>query len=159
MKKGGGAKVSFYSDGQLEATFKRFFNQVVNDYEDTLAQKLQTLNELLLEETPVWSGDVVHNWRWSTRQPNYDHEDPVEQPFYPGKTSKMPLGAEPRRRANEARSRRSLAGALKAREPVDIYLTNTSEHAVELEAGLLPTPGMNRARAGYVRLALKQVFG
>lgn len=159
MRKGGGAKVSFYSDGQIEANFKRFFNQVIDEYEDTLAEKLYELNELLLSETPVWSGDVVHNWRWSTRTPNYDHEDPIETPDDPGRTSRMKLGAEPRRHANEMRSRRSLAGALKARTPMDIYLTNSSEHAVELDAGLLPEPGKSRAHAGYVRLAIKQVFG
>lgn len=159
MKRGGGSKVSYYADGNLGAAFSRFFEQALDTYDNSLDRKLIELNELILAETPVWEGDVIHNWRWSTKAPSFDHEDPIESPADPGKTSKMELGSEPRRRANEARPRRSLAAALKAREPVDIYLTNTSEHAVELEAGLLPDPASSRARAGFVRLAIKQVFG
>jgi hypothetical protein len=72
----------------------------------------------------------------------------------------MPLGDEPRRRINEERPRRSLAGALSAKKPVDIYLTNTSDSAMALEYGLLPTPERSRVDGakGIVRLAIAEVM-
>ncbi|AXQ68287.1 hypothetical protein HOT99_gp330 [Caulobacter phage CcrBL10] len=71
----------------------------------------------------------------------------------------MPLGTEPRRHANETRPRQSLAGALRAKEPIDIYLTNTAESAVDLEYGLLPTKAQSRNSMGMVRISVKEVFG
>jgi hypothetical protein len=73
----------------------------------------------------------------------------------------MPLGREPRRAANEVRPRASLLAALRAKEPEDIYLTNNSDHIVDLEYGLLPTPEKSRVKAGQgiVRLAIKEVLG
>lgn len=159
MKRSGGAKMSFFSDGNLQATFKKFFDGVEDRYDRRLDEMLIRLNELILERTPVWEGDTIHNWRWSTRAPDYRHEDPVAMPFDPGPTSSMNLGDEPRRRANETRPRQSLKGALRAKEPIDIYLTNSSESAVDLEAGLLPEPGRSRAQPGFVRLSIKEVFG
>ncbi len=158
-RRAGGAKMSYYVDGNIGVTFEKLFKKVEDAVDRDIDKKLIQLNELILAATPVWEGDVVHNFRWSTRAPDYRYEEPIETPEEPGPTNRMALGTEPRRRANEARSRMSLAGALRAKNPVTIYLTNTSEHAVELEHGLLPTPALSRARPGYIRLALKEVFG
>lgn len=156
--KTGGAKMSFFTDGNLQATFSNFFKRAEQRFDDHADRLLVRLNELILARTPVWEGDTVHNWRWSTRAPNMQHADPIDN-GPPGRTSEMALGQEPRRRANETRSRQSLAAALKARTPIDIYLTNTAESAVDLEYGLLPTREGSRNPAGMVRLSLKEVFG
>lgn len=155
MTRSAGAKVSYYSDGNLETVLKRLFAQAEDKFVDTTSALLIRFNELLLSRTPVWSGDMIHNWRWSTRAPNMAHEDPIEEPFWEGHPPGTALGAEPRRRANITRPRQSLAGALRAKTPLDIYLTNTSEHAVEVETGIVPT----RAQPGFLRLTLKEVFG
>lgn len=158
-KRAGGTKLSYHADGNLTAVLQGTMKKVLDKVDRDLDAKLVQLNELILAQTPVWEGDVIHNFRWSTRAPDYRYEAPIETPQEPGPTNTMALGTEPRRRANERRPRQSLAGALRAKEPVTIYLTNTSEHAVELEHGLLPTPQTSRARPGYIRLALKTVFG
>lgn len=157
--KAGGARLSMFSDGNLQATFAKFYEKAEKRYDEKLDVLLVRLNELILSRTPVWEGDTIHNWRWSTRAPDYRHEDPVETPFDPGKTSGMALGTEPRRRANETRPRQSLKGALRAKEPVDIYLTNSAESAVDLEAGLLPTTAQFRGQRGFLALSIREVFG
>ena len=101
---------------------------------------LKKLNEKILAATPVWMGDALLNWRWSTRAPDMNYEKARGGSTPPGHTNEMALGEEPRRAANEVRPRRSLAAALRAKFPTTIYLTNTSPHATELEYGLLPTP-------------------
>lgn len=156
--RGGGSKFSFYADGNLEAGFKRFFANAEKKYDERADRLLVRLNELILARTPVWEGDTVHNWRWSTRAPDMRHEDPIDN-GPTGRTSLMALGTEPRRRANEVRARQSLAGALRAKDPIDIYLTNTADSAVDLEYGLLPTKGQSRSKAGMLRIAVKEVFG
>lgn len=159
MKVAGGGKLSLYSDGNLEAMFKGIVKRAEKKYDEKLDKMLIRLNELILSRTPVWEGDTVHNWRWSTRRPDFRHEDPIASPTDPGHTNSMALGDEPRRRVNETRARQSLAGALRAKEPIDIYLTNSSDTAVELEAGLLPTRAQFRGQRGFVALSIKQVFG
>lgn len=156
--KAGGAKLSFYTDGNLEAAFKRFFATAEKRYDERADRLLIKLNELILARTPVWEGDTIHNWRWSTRAPDMRHEAPLDNGD-PGRTSEMSLGEEPRRRVNETRPRQSLAGALRAKEPIDIYLTNTAESAVDLEYGLLPTRAQSRNKMGMVRISIKEVFG
>jgi hypothetical protein len=151
-----GAKVSYHSDGAgIEAVLRRFYDHALEQFDERFDRLLVEFNERLLARTPVWSGDMIHNWRWSTRSPNSEHADPIEEPFFAGRTSKLPIGDEPRRRANITRARQSLAGALRSKTPVDIYLTNTAEHAMEIEAGVIHT----RAQPGFLRLTLKEVFG
>lgn len=153
-----GSKMRFIADNPLEAALKGFFSQAEERITERERMILIALNEKILARTPVWEGDTIHNWRWSTRAPDFRHEDPINS-GPPGATNLMALGDEPRRAANETRPRQSLAGALRAREPQDIYLTNTADSAVGVEYGLLPTPDRSRVdgAAGVVRLAIKEV--
>jgi hypothetical protein len=108
------AKFKYTKEGSLAVTFDNFFQKATDllvKREDTI---LIALNEKILALTPVWEGDALINWRWSTRAPMSGHINPVESPEDPGHTNKMPLGAEPRRAANEARPRASLLAALAA---------------------------------------------
>jgi hypothetical protein len=155
------AKFSYGKQGSLRVAFDNFFQRATDllvRREDTI---LIQLNERILALTPVWEGDALINWRWSTRAPMSGHIDPIGTPDDPGHTNKMPLGTEPRRAANEVRPRASLLAALRAKEPEDIYLSNNSDHIVDLEYGLLPTPENSRVKAGrgIVRLAIKEVLG
>lgn len=155
-----GSKLAVQVDNPFSHAFERFFEQAQNTFERRENALLIKLNEKILENTPVWEGDTILNWRWSTRAPDMSHEEPRGTGIDPGPTNTMPIGSEPRRKANEVRPRRSLAGALRAKKPVDIYLTNTSDSAVALEYGLLPTPQRSRVDSskGIVRLAIAEAM-
>lgn len=154
-----GGKIGVQINNPFEHAFKNFFDKA----QDALSRRedamLIKLNEKILAHTPVWEGDTILNWRWSTRAPDTNHEEPRGQNIPTGPTNMMPLGQEPRRKINEARPRRSLAAALKAKKPVDIFLTNTSDSAVGLEYGMLPTPQTSRVDGakGIVRLAIAEM--
>lgn len=139
--------------------FKDFFEKATDKVSDNERAMLVKLNEKILAATPVWMGDALLNWRWSTRSPDMSHEPARGGNTPPGPTNSMALGEEPRRPANESRPRRSLAAALRAKFPTNIYLTNTSPHAVALEYGLLPTPERSRVDGakGIVRLAIAEL--
>jgi hypothetical protein len=156
---GSGSLLKAQINNPFAHVFKDFFEQV----EDRVTRRensiLIALNDRILANTPVWEGDTILNWRWSTVAPQMEHEEPRGQNIDPGHTNEMPLGMEPRRAINEERPRRSLIGALKAKKPVDIFLTNTSDSAAALEYGLLPTPERSRVdgNKGIVRLAIAEV--
>jgi hypothetical protein len=155
-----GAKIGVQINNPFEHVFRDFFARAEDAYTARENVMLIKLNEKILANTPVWEGDTILNWRWSTRMPDLRHEEARGIGIEPGPTNTMPLGSEPRRRINEERPRRSLAGALKAKKPVDIYLTNTSDSAQGLEYGLLPTPERSRVDGGkgIVRLAIAEVM-
>lgn len=153
-----GTKLAVQINNPFKQAFEGFFKKAQDDYGNRSNTVLIALNEKILAATPVWEGDTILNWRWSTRSPDTRHENPRGSGD-PGPTNTMPLGAEPRRKINEERPRRSLAGALKAKKPIDIYLTNTSDSAVALEYGQFPTPKSSRVDSarGIVRLAVAEV--
>jgi hypothetical protein len=155
-----GAKVGAQINNPFKQVFQNFFDKVEDSYSARENAMLIRLNEKILANTPVWEGDTILNWRWSTRAPDLRHEEPRGLGIAPGPTNSMPLGEEPRRRINEERPRRSLAGALSAKKPVDIYLTNSSDSAMALEYGMLPTPERSRVDGskGIVRLAIAEVM-
>lgn len=155
------ARFAYKQEGSLAVTFDKFFTAATAKFMAQEDDLLIALNERILALTPVWEGEALINWRWSTRAPLAGYVEPVDSPTDPGHTNEMPLGSEPRRSANETRPRQSLMAALRAKEPVDIYLTNNSPHIVDLEYGLLPTPTRSRVQAGQgiIRLAIKEVLG
>ncbi len=156
--RGSGSKLSAQVSNPFKHVFEQFFEDVEDGYSERENRMLVSLNEKILANTPVWEGDTILNWRWSTVRPDYRHEAPRGS-MDPGPTNTMALGEEPRRAVNEERPRRSLQGALKAKKPVDIYLTNSSDSAMALEYGLLPTPASSRVNSsrGIVRLAIAEV--
>lgn len=154
-----GGKLGAQVNNPFEHAFENFFDKIEGEVTRRENAMLIRLNEKILANTPVWEGDTILNWRWSTRAPDMNHEEPRGQNISPGPTNLMRLGEEPRRKINEARPRRSLAGALRAKKPVDIFLTNTSDSAMALEYGLLPTPERSRVNSskGIVRLAIAEM--
>lgn len=151
-------KMAYKSEGNLGAQFDKFYsgiNAVVVRQEQNM---MIDLTNRVLALTPVWEGDSIVNWRWSST----DSMQLVEtrgQNIAPGPTSTMPLGAEPRRSVNEDVVRQSLMDALRFNAVQDMYFTNASDTIVDLEYGLLPTPDRSRSPHGVVRLAIKEVSG
>lgn len=152
-----GSALKFSASGDLKAVFKAYLHHAVDAYDKRRDELLVRLNEKVLSRTPVWEGDTVHNWRWSIGAPNLSHEDPIDT-GPPGATNQMPLGSEPRRSANEASPRQSLAAVMTHRDPVAIYLTNTADSAASLEYGLLPSQARSRSPAGMVRISVLEVL-
>lgn len=155
------ALISYSCEGNLAASLKNFVQRAEDAFIKREDAILIQLNERILALTPVWEGEVIVNWNWSVGAPDFVHREPVETPEDPGHTNSMPLGNEPRRAANSIAPRQSLLNALRTKEPLDIWLTNSSESAVDLEYGLLPTPQRSRVDGaqGIVRLAIKEVLG
>lgn len=152
-----GSKVGVQINNPFRHAFEGFFDKVEEDADRKADAILTALNERIMANTPVWEGDTLLNWRWSTLRPDTAHEAPRGAGIDPGPTNTMELGEEPRRKINEERPRRSLAAALKAKTPINIFLSNTSDSAVGLEYGQLPTPEQSRSKKGIVRLAIAEV--
>jgi hypothetical protein len=111
--------------------------------------------------TPVWEGDALINWRWSTRAPMSGHINPVESPEDPGHTNKMALGSRTAPRRQRSPSSGVPARSVARQGTGGHLLSNNSDHIVDLEYGLLPTSETSRVKAaqGIVRLAIKEVLG
>ena len=132
------------------------FEEEAGEYE---REFVIALNKRILALTPVWEGDSIANYVWSVGSPLLSHRDPIGS-GPPGHTNQMSLGEEPRRPANEALVRESLATVLAAKLPADIYMTNSAEGIVDLEYGQRPTPQTSRVSgAGMVRLAIIDTIG
>lgn len=154
-----GSVIKYSIINRLPAAFRQFEREVIVDAQECLRQYLIRFNDKVLKYTPVWEGDTVLNWRWSTLGFQGEHEAPRGS-GPPGNTNSMPLGAEPRRAINEQRPRRSLIGALNGKPMSDFYLTNTADSALALEYGRLPTPLNSRVdpSRGIVRLAIAEML-
>jgi hypothetical protein len=120
------------------------------------------MNELVLAKTPVWEGDTVRNWHWSLGGPSMRHDDPVAEPDDPSEggtpPSRIALGAEPRRSANEDAQREEFAEFLMELSmnamPSSIWLTNTADTAIDLEYGLIG----KKAPQGMLRVSLAETL-
>jgi hypothetical protein len=95
-------------------------------------------------ETPVYTGKTMANYHWSTGAPNMSIRPAISQPSLPGKTSEMPLGSEPRRKANSQlviEEFMELLASVRANPFQDIYLTNSMPHFSEIEHGTYAAEG------------------
>jgi hypothetical protein len=138
--------------------YKAFLKSIEQKFETRARDILIYLNEKILVSTPVWEGATITNYRWSGGSPQTVDGAPIDTGD-PGQTSMMPLGAEPRRPANEAAPRASFAKLLGQKKlPTLIFLTNASEGAVPLELREWPTPDRSRTpHGGIIKLAVAQV--
>jgi hypothetical protein len=142
----------------IMAQLQKVMGYVIDEAAEYERQIVIQLNARILALTPVWEGDSIANYHWSVNSPLMDHREP-EGTGYPGPTNSMPLGAEPRRAANEAFVREDLQKVLAATLPADIYLTNTAPDIINLEYGQNPSPQTTRAPHGMIRLAIAEVVG
>lgn len=131
-------------------------DKITAQVEKLLAREVSTrlrlsahfVHKSLHSHTPVFTGTAVRNYVWTVSAPYSGPTlDPVES-CETGETSKMGLGNEPRRRANEALSTQTLK-TLDFNAPYQTYyVTNNAYHIMELESGLLPTPETSRSPFG-----------
>lgn len=116
----------------------------------------ETITREVLEKTPVHTGRALGNFAWSQGTARLSNMEAAGSGD-PGPTGSMPLGAEPRRAANEARVWATHA-RLKFTRPFGRYFfTNGDPKIGELEAGLLPTPERSRAPGGMVAITVLSV--
>lgn len=114
---------------------------------------------MILDRTPVHTGATILNFIWSMNKP---YRGPVLEPAdtgLPDSTNQMPLGPEPRRRANEAASRATQAN-LSFTNPFQVYiLNNRSEAVFGLEHGELPgDPFRQRSPQGMVAVSVASLI-
>lgn len=118
---------------------------------------LRLANQKVTIRTPVHTGKSLRNWVWTMDQPSPASNLDALGTGETGQTSKMSLGAEPRRSENQAAVDASFA-ALDLSKPMRAYwLTNNSENILDLEYGQLP-PGASRNPNGMVRVTVEEIL-
>lgn len=119
---------------------------------------LPFIHEEITSKTPVWTGESLRNWVWSTAEPNTAPPQPALGSMPPGPTNSMALGAEPRRPVNQAAVDASFA-KLNLRNPYQqFWFSNNSPDIIDLEYGKLPTPGTSRSSKGMVRVTVQNLI-
>lgn len=123
-----------------------------------LSFALQFVHDGVTSKTPVFTGQSLRNWVWSTGQPHSGGQMDALGSMAPGQTSKMRLGTEPRRPVNQAAVDASLRG-LNTKNPYQsFWLSNNSETIRDLEYGLLPSAERSRSPAGMVRVTMQNLM-
>lgn len=148
-----------FNPGILRAKKKAINDEITKEMSKLLREIVMVMHETVHERTPVWEGTAVANFQWSQSQPFYGTIDPVES-GPTGKTSKMSVGAEPRRSANQALSDASLNNIDFSKPFRQLFLTNNAEHFELLESGSAPTPDRSRVNSatGIMRAADAEVI-
>lgn len=143
----------------------------IDELEQQAVAELKAAARQLLDElfsrTPVWSGRAVRNYAFGVGGAPGSAHDPVGGPGYqpgggwkaqregdPGPTSRMALGAEPRRAANEEAARADLEGVLSGVTVLeDLVVGNAAPNFDLVDAGLAPAPGRARNPGGVMLLS------
>jgi hypothetical protein len=121
-----------------------------------------------IEDTPVYTGRTLVNYRFSVGNPIDAVRAPVAKPELPGRTSEMPLGSEPRRAANMElvlEEFKEVRAAVRVDPYKPIFLTNNTPYFLEVEFGTYSTSeGSNqRTPAGgmvrRVEASLREFLG
>lgn len=112
-----------------------------------------------IEETPVYTGRTLVNYRFSQGSAVDDVRAPISRPSLPGKTSEMELGSEPRRSANMAvvtAEQIAVKRQVRADPYKSVFLTNNTPYFLEVEFGTYKTSEGHTQRTppgGMVRRA------
>lgn len=133
----------------LDATFAAAMQEI-----DALEKRIgANIQKIILETdtmikalTPVWSGQAVRNYIWTTGVPFAGVYDAIDN-GPTGATNSMALGTEPRRPANEAAAFESLIACNIANPFQAFILRNNSPDIEGLELGLLPEPPLKSRSA------------
>ena len=121
-----------------------------------------------LEDTPVYTGRTLANYRWSIGAPIEQRRAAIATPLLPGKTSNLSIGAEPRRAANQAlidaEFKEVIRQISRDRNPYQkIFLTNNLPNFTDVEYGSYrenartPAGGMVRRGEAKIRLIIKGI--
>lgn len=119
---------------------------------------LKLVHKNVTIRTPVHTGKSLRNWVWTMDRPSSASNMPAAGSGPTGQTSKMTLGSEPRRPANQATVDATYQ-ALDLSKPMRAYwLTNNSSEILDLEYGKLPTSEGSRNPAGMVRVTFQELI-
>jgi len=129
---------------------------------------MDEFQRILLENTPVYTGRTLANFRWSVGAPTEGVRKPIMMPRLPGVTSTMSLGEEPRRAAQQALVQGEYESVVRApllkMQPFQkFYLTNNVPHFSEIEYGSYgedartPAAGITRAGESQIRAIIRGV--
>ncbi len=136
---------------QVRREVMKSMDKFVTRFGRGMADLCDEIDDTIKGHTPVWSGKAVRNYQWSVGAPASGVLEPVDS-GPPGPTNSMPLGAEPRRAANEAAARQSLE-AIDFGNPFQTFILTNNDPDIEgLEYGLLPTPDKSRSPNGMFGL-------
>lgn len=145
-------------------------------FRSEVRQAFTTLFYETVQNTPVHSGKTLRNWRASVGTPAQTDAPAIESPSDPGRTSRMPLGSEPRRGANMRDPEASFiaidfsnpfqqfwianASVVDDADPISQSGYEGASRAELVEYGSLPTHTEARNQpAGSLRLAIDKVLG
>lgn len=123
----------------------------------TLVRKIVSFtHEGVTSRTPVWTGQALRNYVWSTGTPAVGFKGRPSGET--GETNKMAVGSEPLRAPAQAEADASKA-ALTFSDPYQkFYLTNNTPHIIGLEYGRYPLPPLRqRSPAGMVRVTVQEL--
>lgn len=156
------ALITLSGGDKFLAALAAFEAEVHSGFQRALTRFAIDMNELVLAKTPVWEGDTVRNWHWSIGSASSRHDMPVESPSDVTQggvpPSRLALGAEPRRNANEAAQREEFAEFLMELAfnpmPTSVWLTNTADTAIDLEYGRIG----QKAPQGMLRVSLAETL-
>ncbi len=114
---------------------------------------------MLLDITPVWSGETVRNFAVGVGKKPAGQASALGGP--PGRTNDLPLGREPNRAANEAAAVAEMESAVSSVKKLSTFfidnLVEPQKWAL-IESGKAPgPPGVNRGGGGHTGLALQML--
>lgn len=132
----------------IDAEMKRLKN-IISEFEEDAVKDVKDTAMFLLEQlfsrTPVWEGTTVRNYNVAIGGFSSAFAQAVGG-VEPGPTNLLPLGAEPRRAANEAAARGAAQAALTFKELRDVFISNSSPHADLIDMGDAPGGSNQRVR-------------
>jgi hypothetical protein len=127
----------------------RSFHALAGKYEKEMRRAVRDEMKLgldlmleALDETPVYTGRTLANYRFSTGSPIEGARPPVARPTLPGKTSEMEVGSEPRRSANMQlvlEEWRSVKNSVEQNPYQTVYMVNNTPYFLEVEFGTYRT--------------------
>jgi hypothetical protein len=114
----------------------------------------RVLQENLFLRTPVHTGETIRNYAWGKDGAPGGGKKSAIGSGPTGQTSKMPLGAEPRRAGNEGAVRAELENVLSFTRLTSLFVTNLATEKFDLvDSGSAPTPDTARNPGGVTMLA------
>lgn len=125
--------------------FNGLVNRIAREMKQAVSDEMRLGADILLEhleQTPVYTGRTLINYRFSLGSGIDDLRAPIARPQRPGKTSDLAVGMEPRRAANFAPvlAEHAAVKAALRRDPYQVlYLTNNVPYFLDVEYGSYST--------------------
>ena len=156
-------KVKFRKNPDMPYIGRQIERDIRNFLTVRLVTGLREFHRAISENTPVYTGRTLVNYRWSLGAAIDVRRAAVRTPALPGTTSDLGLGNEPRRAANQAiidaEFEEVVRSIQKSRNPfVKVFLTNNVPNFDQIEYGTYSdearTPPGGMVRRGEVQLRM-----